>query len=69
MSEKKIRAKITGAESETAYIALPGYPSEPQSGLIAKTISLDDIFDELKGPRVNLDFNRDGVLIGIEILA
>ena len=69
MSEKKIRAKITGAESETAYIALPGYPIEQQSGLIAKTICLDDIIDELKGPRINLDFNRVGLLIGIEILA
>ena len=69
MSDKKIRAKITGADSETAYIALPGYPAAPQSGAIAKTICLDDVIDGFKGPRIQLDFNRDGVLIGIEILA
>lgn len=69
MSEKKIRAKITGTQSETAYITLPEFPAEQQSGCVAKTICLDNLIDGLKGPRVNLDFNRDGVLIGIEILA
>jgi len=69
MNEKKIRVEISGDDSDTAYVALPGCPDQPQFGIVAKTICLDGLLDDFKGPRLNLDFNRDGVLIGIEILA
>jgi hypothetical protein len=68
MAEQKIRVKMNGEDSDTAYIALPGYPDQPQFGVVSKTISLDDVLDSFRGPRINLDFNKDGVLIGIEIL-
>jgi hypothetical protein len=55
-------------ESDAAYIALPGHPEQLVYGIVSRTISLDDVIDGFKGPRVNLDFNKDGVLIGIEIL-
>ncbi len=69
MTEKKIRVRVSGTESDTAYVALPGYPAEPQSGVVAKTICLDDVIKDFKGPRINLDFDREGLLIGVEILA
>ena len=66
---KKIRAKITGRWANTAYIALPGYPEQPKGGVVSRTICLDDLIDSFKGPRIHLDFDQEGVLIGIEILA
>jgi len=66
--EKKIRVKMTNDYSDSAYIGLPGYPEKPEFGIVSKTICLDDVLDGFKGPRINLDFNKDGVLIGIEIL-
>lgn len=67
MTDKKIHVTISGDESETAYVALPGH--ESTFGIVAKTICLDDVIESFKGPRINLDFNHDGLLIGIEVLA
>jgi len=55
-------------DSDTAYIALPGYPDPVTSGVVKKSVSLDDIYD-YEGPRVQLDFDERGKLIGIEIVA
>ncbi len=66
---KKIRINMKDADSDTAYIALPGHPEQIEPGVVKKTISLDDIIDDYMGPRIYLDFNKDGKLIGIEILA
>jgi uncharacterized protein YuzE len=68
MLEKKIRVKMSSDYSDTAYISLPGDPKQPQYAIVSRTISLDDVLENFKGPRVNLDFNKDGQLIGIEIL-
>jgi hypothetical protein len=67
MSEEKIHIRIGGEDSETAYVALPGYRSE--FGIVKKTITLDELLEDYRGPRVSLDFDKDGILIGIEILA
>lgn len=64
---RKIRVKIDGPEGGTAYIALPGHRPEP--GIVDRSVSLDEIVDKYAGPRVQLDFNKLGLLIGIEILA
>ena len=64
--KQKIRVKLRGRDSDTAYVELPGH--EPKAGIVAKMVCLNDVVDNFKGPRVNLDFNQDGVLIGIEIL-
>lgn len=55
--------------SDKAYIYLPGHPKEDVYGCVKKTIHLDNLIEEHKGPRVLLDFNDQGELIGIEILA
>lgn len=66
---KKIRAKVSGRWSDTAYIALPGHPDKPEPGYVSKTLVLYHLIENYKGPRIHLDFNKEGVLIGIEILA
>jgi len=65
----KIRVRISGRESETAYIKLPGHPKETITGIVKKTISLDELVDAYRGPRVYFDFDENDLLIGIEILA
>ena len=55
-------------KSETVYVALPDYPAEIVPGLVKKSISLDDIYD-YNGARIQLDFDKEGRLVGIEIVA
>jgi len=68
MANKKIRLKMSNPNSDSAYVALPGYPKEPVFGTVSRTICLDEVIENFKGPRINLDFDKEGVLIGIEIL-
>lgn len=44
MSEK-IRVTMPRPDSDTAYIALPGYPEKVTPGVVKKSICLDDICD------------------------
>lgn len=60
-------SQITVKKSETFYIALPDHPEQLTPGVVKKSVSLDDIYD-YDGPRVQLDFDDKGRLIGIEIL-
>ena len=55
-------------DSDTVYLALPGHPDPVAFGVVKKSISLDDIY-EYEGPRVQLDFDENGKLIGIEVVA
>jgi len=64
--EKKIRMTCEGEDAHTAYVALPGHRSE--HGIVSKTIILNEVLD-FKGPHVHLDLDKEGRLIGIEILA
>ena len=61
-------SKIKVQKSETIYVALPDYPAEIVPGLVKKSVSLDDIYD-YDGPRIQLDFDEEGRLIGVEIVA
>ena len=65
---KKIRVQMKKGQSKVAYIKLPGYPKKLLPGVTCKTIGLEEIVSDYDGPTVNLDFNKDGTLIGIEIL-
>ena len=37
-------------------------------GSVKKTTSIDELLPGYNGPRIHLDFNADGQLVGIEIL-
>lgn len=54
--------------NDTAYLKLPTYPN---GGLkkVSKTTRLFDYIGKYEGPDVIFDFDEDGVLVGIEVLA
>jgi hypothetical protein len=68
MADQKIRVRLSGDDAHTAYVALPGYPKGVEPGIVWRTIDLSTLVDKYSGPQVHLDFNKEGVLIGIEIL-
>ena len=68
MADQKIRVRLIGDNAHTAYIALPGYPEEVESGIVARTVNLAHVVENYSGPLVHLDFNKAGTLIGIELL-
>ncbi len=51
---------------DVAYIELPLLTEERK---VSTTIQLRDIVEDYKGCDVRLDFSKDGVLLGIEIIA
>jgi hypothetical protein len=55
-------------DSQTAYLQLPGHPKVVVPGIVKRTIRLSDVISGFKGPDVYLDFDEDGVLIGMEFL-
>lgn len=69
MSESKFKLKISEDDSDVAYLSLPDHPGSGISGVVAKQISLGEIIKGYKGADVHFDFDKDGKLIGIEILA
>jgi len=68
MNQNPIRLKVSEDDPDVAYVKLPGYPAEdiPQA---SKTLRLRDHIGPYNGPDIFLDFDLNGVLIGIEILA
>ena len=69
MSENKFELKVSKDDSDVAYLSLPDHPGTGISGVVTKQISLGEIIKGYKGADVHLDFDKDGKLIGIEILA
>lgn len=57
------------AAANASYLYLPEHPGVDSSGCVANTIPLHQIVEGYLGPDINLDFDGQGRLIGIEILA
>ena len=53
-----------------AYLYLKQHPERgPDSdGCVADTVILEDLLPNYRGPDISLDFDREGVLIGLEII-
>ena len=68
MSKSKIRLKVSKADPDVAYLYLPDFPEGQSTGCVEKQTRLSDLIDGFKGPDLYLDFDRDGTLIGVEIL-
>lgn len=65
MEESIINLKITyDADTDSAYL----YLDDIREGEISETFACDDLPDVVKGD-INLDFDKDGKLKGIEIIA
>jgi hypothetical protein len=71
--QQKIRVKLAGRDAHTAYVYLPDHPDnatpeEQTRGIVSRMVCLHDLIESYSGPRVHFDFDKDGRLIGIEIL-
>jgi hypothetical protein len=67
MSEKKIQVKLVGKNHDTAYLSFPGHTH--QSGVVKKSIELMELIKDYKGPRIIIDLDVEGLIIGLEVLA
>ncbi|WP_312923035.1 DUF2283 domain-containing protein [Empedobacter brevis] len=59
---------IIKENEETIYIQLKEHPKKNIFGIVEKNIDIASLIKGYKGTPVYLDFNKDGFLIGIEIL-
>ncbi len=58
---------IVKETEEAIYIELEEHPKSLIAGIVKETVSLASYIDHYKGPAIYLDFDKEGVLIGIEI--
>ena len=58
---------VSDDDPTVGYLKLPRH-HELKEGVVNKTIYLHEVINNYKGPDINLDFNEDGFLIGIEIV-
>jgi len=62
-----IRLKISEDDSAVGYIYLEN-TEDKQERKVSKMIALSDVVNDYRGVPVYLDFNKDGHLMGIEIV-
>lgn len=67
--KQKIKLKVSEGDPDVAYLTLPGHPGRGTAGCVSRTQKIRDVIPDYKGPDLNLDFDNEGTLIGIEILA
>lgn len=65
---KKIVLKVSKDDDLVAYLYLPKHPKKTILGSVKRSVSIFELIENYKGIPVNLDFNEDNELIGIEIL-
>ncbi|QRK05589.1 DUF2283 domain-containing protein [Archangium violaceum] len=69
-SKKKLgrfELRVSEDNQDVAYLRLPSHPGETCK--MQKSVRLAELMGSYTGPDVVLDFDQDGVLVGIEILA
>lgn len=59
--------RVSDDDQDVAYLRLPTHPGDPCK--LSKSVRLVDLIGRYKGPDVVLDFDQEGVLVGIELLA
>lgn len=55
-------------DGNMAYLFLPEHPGKGKRGVTVKQILLHSVIANYKGPEIVLDFDKDGVIIGMEFL-
>jgi uncharacterized protein YuzE len=63
----RFELQVSEDDQDVAYLRLPSHPGETCK--MSKSIRLTQIIGSYTGPDVVLDFDQEGVLVGIEILA
>ena len=67
--KQKMHLKIAqGGEPDVAYLSLPDHPGRGSAGSVARQVRARDHIENYNGPDLYLDFDKDDVLIGVEIL-
>lgn len=64
---QKLNFKIS-PDGKAAYLYLPSHPQKNVAGVSVKQLFLEDLISGYQGPDVILDFDSNGIIIGIEIL-
>lgn len=55
-------------DGDMAYLFLPEHPGKGKAGVVTKQVSLHSVIANYQGPEIFLDFDKNGVIIGIEFL-
>jgi len=63
---KKFELVLSEGKHEVAYLKLPTHPTEQWRA--SKSLRLFDLIGKYEGPDVVLDFDEQGVLVGIEVV-
>jgi uncharacterized protein YuzE len=63
----RFELRVSEDDQDVAYLRLPSHPGETCK--MSKSIRLAELMGTYEGPEVVLDFDQDGVLVGIELLA
>jgi uncharacterized protein YuzE len=63
----RFELRVSEDDQDVAYLRLPSHPGETCK--MSKSIRLVELMGSYEGPDVVLDFDQDGVLVGIELLA
>jgi hypothetical protein len=63
----RFELRVSEEDQDVAYLRLPSHPGETCK--MSKSIRLAELMGSYTGPDVVLDFDQDGVLVGIELLA
>jgi uncharacterized protein YuzE len=66
-NSNRIFFKASSSADDSGYLYLPKHPKGTITGVVKKTISINDVLSDYKGIPLYLDFDKDGELIGIEI--
>ena len=67
MSKTEIKLE-RNEDGDMAYLFLPKHPGKGKPGITVKQISLHSVIADYQGPEIFLDFDKDGVIIGMEFL-
>ena len=67
MSESEIKLE-KNEDGDMAYLFLPAHPGKGAPGITTKQISLHSIIVNYQGPEIFLDFDKNGVIIGMEFI-
>lgn len=57
----------TNEDGDMAYLYLPKHPGKGSAGVIKKQVSLHEIVKDYQGPEIFLDFDENGVIVGVEL--
>ena len=63
---QEFRLELSEGKHEVAYLKLPTFPVDQLK--TSKSLRLHDLIGAYEGPDINIDFDEDGVLVGIEII-